>query len=267
ENRAIAESRPLYNRRSKPPKSLHWVKLTNERFPRLSIARSPGDSAMVLGPFRTRRSAIDVMHGLWDATRIRRCTSPGNGCDFAQLGQAVCTCDGSISTAAYAAIVNDLFDGVQRPAALVEVTRARMERLSALQRFEDAAAVRDRWTSLTAAIHRRRVWQAFQESGRIEASDPEGVSLLITHGRMVTAWPSTDTLPLTLAPTTRPLPHPPSMAAIDEAMLLWKWLGRTGVRIVSVGGTLALPAWKLPGLADRRQQEPMRDTMTTRSRS
>ena len=37
ELRLIGEHRPRYNRRSRPPRSQHWVKLTNERYPRLSM--------------------------------------------------------------------------------------------------------------------------------------------------------------------------------------------------------------------------------------
>jgi DNA polymerase-3 subunit epsilon len=252
ENRAIADLRPLYNKRSKPPKSLHWVKLTQERFPRLSIARSPGSARMVLGPFRNRRSAEEVMHGLWDATRIRRCTRPGTGCGFAQLGQAVCPCDGSMSTDDYAPIVDELINGIIEPVLLIGLTRSRMQRLAELHRFEDAALVRDRWISLTRAIHRNRVWNAFQDAGKIEASGPGGVTLLISHGRMEVAWPSASTRPHALTSATEPSAHPPSMAAIDEALLLWQWLARSPARIASVDGVLALPASEIPDLSSFR---------------
>ena len=250
ENRAIAELRPLYNRRSKPPRSLHWVKLTRERFPRLSIVRTPGDSPMVLGPFRNRRSAEAVMHGLWDASRIRRCTGLGKGCGFAQLGQAVCPCDGSMSVAQYAHIVDELIGGIENLAHLVERTRSRMQRLVELQRFEDAALVRDRWESLTRAIHANRTWRAFHDAGRMEVVGRGGVTLLISHGHMDHAWQTGSTRPLTLAMVTEPSTIPPSMVAIDEAMLLWNWISKSGSGIVSVEGVLAVPATHIPKLRD-----------------
>jgi DNA polymerase-3 subunit epsilon len=248
ENRAIANLRPLYNKRSKPPKSLHWVTLTQERFPRLSIARSPRDSPVVLGPFRNRRSAEEVMHGLWDATRIRRCTGKGKGCGFAQLGQAVCPCDGSMSITEYSRVVDDLTNGIIDPVRLMDLTLSRMQRLAALQRFEDAALVRDRWASLAGAIHRKRVWNAFQDAGEIEVSGSGGVTLLISQGQMNLAWPTTETRPLSLATNAGWSPYPPSMAAIDEAMILWTWLSKRGSCVVSVDGSLALPATRVPSL-------------------
>ncbi|VAV93467.1 DNA polymerase III epsilon subunit-related protein MSMEG4261, partial [hydrothermal vent metagenome] len=97
ELRMITEYTPLYNRRSKPPRSLHWIRLTDERFPRLSITRTPGASRLTVGPFRSRRAAEIVMAALWDASRIRRCTRPGRGCRLAEISDAVCPCTGSVS--------------------------------------------------------------------------------------------------------------------------------------------------------------------------
>ena len=248
ENRAITDLRPLYNKRSKPPKSLHWVRLTQERFPRLSIARSPGDCPVALGPFRSRRSAEEVMHALWDATRIRRCTGKGKGCGFAQLGHAVCPCDGSIRTDKYAQVVDELKKGIKKPELLMEHTRSRMQRLSELQRFEDAALVRDRWESLARAIHRNRIWKSFQDAGSIEISGSEGVTLQISRGKMDVAWTTDVGRPHALATFSEPSVHPSSMAAMDEAMLLWRWLSKSGSRIVSVDGSLALPVTRVPSL-------------------
>jgi DNA polymerase-3 subunit epsilon len=252
ENRAIADLRPLYNKRSKPPKSLHWVKLTQERFPRLSIARSPGDSPLVLGPFRNRRSAEEVMHGLWDATRIRRCTGKGRGCGFAQLGQAICPCHGTITAEEYRKVVDALVSGIVHPELLLEVVRSRMGRLASLQRFEDAALVRDRWESLTTAIHRSRIWRSLQEAGSLEVAGSGGATLQITNGRMDAAWTTDSTRPLTLTKLSEPCAHPSSMAAMDEAMLLWKWLSKSGSNVVSVDGRLAMPATRAPSLANDR---------------
>ena len=80
ELRLIHDHKPRYNRKSKPPKSSHWVKLTNEAFPRLALVRTlKEDGLMYLGPFRSRRAAETVMHAIWDALPIRRCIGrPGS---------------------------------------------------------------------------------------------------------------------------------------------------------------------------------------------
>ena len=58
ELRLIAAHAPPYNRRSKFPERVVWLKLTDEAFPRLSVVRAlaEGDTAY-LGPFASRRSA------------------------------------------------------------------------------------------------------------------------------------------------------------------------------------------------------------------
>jgi DNA polymerase-3 subunit epsilon len=236
ELRAIAEHRPVYNKRSKPPRSLHWLKLTDERFPRLSIARTPGDGPLVLGPFRNRRSAEDVMCALWDATRIRRCTGRGTGCGYGQLGRAVCPCDATVSDDEHEAIVGALVDGIEKPELLIEATSDRMSRLAGLQRFEEAALVRDRWAALTRAIGRTHAWESLQSASAIEADGPGGVSLLICHGGLVEAWRTNATRPLAAVPGPTPSRFASSMAAADEAMLLWAWLMQPGVSMRHTDG-------------------------------
>ena len=74
ELRLIAAHKPRHNRRSKPPRTQQWVKLTAERFPRLSIARvQKNDGGLYLGPFRSKRAADLVLTAIWDASPIRRC--------------------------------------------------------------------------------------------------------------------------------------------------------------------------------------------------
>lgn len=134
----------------------------------------------------------------------------------------------------------------------MEPVRSRMDRLAQAKRFEEAALVRDRWASLRRAIQRNRIWHALQNAGLVEASGPEGASVLIEHGRMVASWPTTGVRPLLVLSATNDAIHPPSMAAIDEALLLWKWLTRSSVQIVSLEGSLALPAWEIPDLTSRQ---------------
>ncbi len=255
ELRTIVENTPLYNRRSKPPRSLHWVRLTDERFPRLSITRSPSDSRLVFGPFRSRRAAEMVMHALWDASRIRRCTGPGRGCGFAEITGAVCPCDGAVSPSQYAAIVDELISGMAAPALLAERIEERMARLALHQRYEDAAAVRDRWSALARAIEQSRAWTCLQAAGTIEASGPDGVTLVVDHGRLEAAWGTGETPPM-WSPVSRPhLAQPPTMLALDEAMLLWSWLNGPGVRLDHVDGQLALPASRVVHPAPARSAE------------
>lgn len=252
EIREIYDKQPRYNRRSKRPRSEHWVRLTSERFPRLSIVRSPGNAILALGPFRSRRAAESVMHALWDSTRIRRCTSKGKGCGFAQLGQSLCPCDGDISDESYRTIVQDLVSGVERPEDLKVVIEDRMRALAAGQLFEDAALVRDRWDSLARALERSRAWTAFQRAGQLEATGVDGVTLIIDRGRLVAAWPEGSAPPLVPQIASPDEAHPPDTLAIDEAMLLWRWVCDDDVALNQVEGVFSTPSSRVPLLSRQR---------------
>lgn len=256
ELRLITEHRPRYNRRSQPPRSMHWVTVTDERLPRISITRSPERGLCALGPFRSRSHAESVMHAIWDASPIRRCTRPGRGCDYAQLGIAVCPHAGDVTDAEYDRIVHDLVDALGRdPAPLLARLRRRLESLAAHARFEEAARCRDGWRRLAASIDHRRAWDALRRAGVVIAQR-DGITVEIHSGRLAAVWRAGSTRPLT---TVEPIGDdlPASMLAADEAALIWAWLTQDTTELVSVSGELATPSHPVPeldGILDDRPQ-------------
>jgi DNA polymerase-3 subunit epsilon len=253
ELRLIHEHVPRYNRASKPPKSNHFVTLTAETFPRLSLTRKlHDDSDFVLGPFRSRRSAELVMHAIWDATRIRRCSGkPGTrsgNCAAAQLGVSLCPCDGSIDEAEYRAALLPLERAMEGdPGPMLDPLIERMRTHMLALRYEEAGWVRDRYRALAASLERRREWHELQAAGTLEARDDAGEWVSISGGRHVRSWSARDGRPL-MAVIERPdrTPVPPTVGMAAEARLLWKWLGRKRTRIMSADG-------RLPDLAPRIQ--------------
>jgi DNA polymerase-3 subunit epsilon len=257
ELRLIDDLVPRYNRRSRPPRALHWLTLTDERFPRLSITRTPGRGRAQIGPFRSRRSAEAAMHALWDASMIRRCTSRGRGCHAAQLGVCVCPHEGTMSEAEYDAIVEALMIGLRTdPTHLFAAVMARLRTLVATGRFEDAAACRDNWRALASALDRTRIWRALQSAGTIIARNGDAL-VSVTRGTMTGSWRIGTTQPLP-APAPAPADFPSSMLAADEASLVWKWLMHPDTEVVGVSGELALPPAPIPRLEhlDQATDEP-----------
>jgi len=256
ELRLIAEHRPRYNRRSRPPRSQHWVKLTNERFPRLSMVRTVrDDTALYLGPYRSRRSAEVVVHAIWDAAPIRRCNGVGGrrsaACSYGQLGTALCPCDGSVADDAYQVVVERVREGIEdNPAVLLDALRERMARLAGGRRFEDAAEARDRYQSLARSLERRRAWQALSAAGTLWVEDDAGDGIAVSHGRLVGSWNARSQPPLVAAepPITPGTTVPESVQTAEEAHLIWKWLERDSVSIVQSTGTLSLPRRPVPSL-------------------
>ncbi len=255
ELRLIGQHTPRYNRRSRPARSPHWVKLTDERYPRLSMVRTVRDDALYLGPFRSRRAAEVVVHGLWDAVPIRRCNGRGNkrtaACSFSQLGVACCPCDGSIGEEGYARIVDMLRAGIlEEPTILLEPLRGRMTAMARDRRFEEAAELRDRYRTVARALERRRAWGALRRAGTVWLEDTAGDGAIVGEGRLLAAWNADGTPPLVaMVPPTDDGPSVPvSIGAAEEAHLIWRWMTRPEVRIVDSTGTLSLPARPVPDL-------------------
>lgn len=260
EIRLIHHHVPRLNRRSRPPKSPQFVKLTAERFPRLSIVRTLRDDGCVyLGPFRSRRIANTVVAAIWDAIPIRRCMTTGGkrspACSFAQLGVAMCPCDGSVSEADYQEVVSRLRRGIEDdPAELLDPLVARLREYARTARFEEAADLRDRHRALSLALENRRSWGVLRRAGLLWAEDSTGDSVLVESGRLVGAWGPDDQPPLTTTAAVEATPHlvPATVGQAEEARLVWKWLDRPDVRIVESTHPLATsrhPVARLTSLA------------------
>jgi DNA polymerase-3 subunit epsilon len=257
ELRLIHAHRPRHNRRSRPPKTSHWVKVTREAFPRLSVVRTLKEDALAyLGPFRSKQSADLVMTALWDATSIRRCrSSPATRsakCAPAQLGVALCPCDGSLSPEEYRPVVERLVEGLQHdPDLLLSPLADKMTQLAAQNRYEEAGWLRDRHQALARAIDRRRIWNSLTQVGFCEVESEDGCRVLIDHGRLIATWRLDRTPPLRPAPTLgedRPREVPGSVEMAEEAELVWKWLDTNEIRLVEATGFLALPARRVSRL-------------------
>ncbi len=250
EVRLIHAHRPRHNRRSRPPKSSHWVKLTREAFPRLSVVRTLNDKGIFyLGPFRSKRSADLVVAALWDATRIRRCSGrPGTRsgkCAPAQMGAALCPCDGTLPQTSYQAEVERVIQGLASdPEPLLSLLAARMTQLATEQRYEEAGWALERHDALVRALESRRTWSALFGLGFSEFEDADGNRALVDHGRLVSTWRPGATPPLRPAPAP-PAPNGPGVAgsveAGEEAQIIWRWLTRPGGRIVEATGALSYP--------------------------
>jgi DNA polymerase-3 subunit epsilon len=259
ELRLIDEHKPRFNRRSKDGRKTMWVKLTNERFPRLSIVKQVrDDDAHYIGPFRSRltaQSAVDAVH---EVVPLRQCTGRISGrssaCALADMGRCGAPCTGAQSEGDYAIVVADcaaIFSGNARPGS--DLLRARLEELASAERFEDAARVRDRFLQLVRGAARAQRLAPLTRSPEIVAArraDQGGWELVsIRHGRLAgTAvsprgadpMVSVRTLQATAEVVPPPSPDRPS-ALVEETEILLRWLEAPGVRIVELDGIWTCP--------------------------
>jgi DNA polymerase-3 subunit epsilon len=180
EVRLIQHHRPRYNRRSRNPERYCYLKLTVERFPRLSLVRRVlPDGARYLGPFGSAGQAELVKAAIEDALPLRRCTmrigprGGGSACALLELGRCLGPCTGAVAQERYAALVATLeaaLDGDPEP--LLGPLRRRMAGYAAEQRYEQAAGARDRLEALTRALAEARRAAALATADEIVLARP-----------------------------------------------------------------------------------------------
>ncbi|WP_433255244.1 DEDD exonuclease domain-containing protein [Streptosporangium sp. CA-135522] len=283
ELRLIGSAKPRYNRRSRFPEKMVWLKLTDEPFPRLSIVREvKDDDAGYLGPFTSTRAAEDARAALHEAIPLRQCTeriTPRTGraaCALAGLGKCGAPCEGRQSAEEYGLHVVTARRAMELDAAPVfSAVQARMERLALDQRYEEAAADRDRLASYIRAGARMQRLRALTAIPQMVAASPVAGGAwqihVVRYGRLASAGvmprgahptPFVDALVAT-AETVVPGPGPVPAASAEETECILRWLETPGVRLVQVDGTWSLPiggAGRLKARLDHayRSAEPHR---------
>jgi DNA polymerase-3 subunit epsilon len=198
EVRLVQALQPRFNRQLKAWRQYSYLKLTNERFPRLTVARvARADGALYLGPFASSNTAHLVREAIETAIPLRRCAArlgrafvarEGDApCVPAQLGVATCPCRGEIDDDRYGELVALARRGLTtEPEILLGPLEARMRRLAGEQRFEEAAATRDRAAALARALERRRRIDALRGAARVVVTTRSG-DVELRHGRLVLA--------------------------------------------------------------------------------
>lgn len=162
ESNLIKEHMPRYNVRLRDDKAYPLIKITNEEFPRICIARRrERDGARYFGPYPNSR-AVREMIKLASALGIRRCRKklPCQPCLNYHIKQCSAPCIGEVSGDEYRDIVRNVAGFLKgRRSELIASLENEMDRLSGMQEYEKAALVRDRLDSLYALSQRQRVSQ------------------------------------------------------------------------------------------------------------
>ncbi|MFI6907445.1 DEDD exonuclease domain-containing protein [Nonomuraea sp. NPDC050394] len=262
ELRLIGGAKPRYNRRSRFPEKVVWLKLTQEPFPRLSIVREVrDDDAAYLGPFSSARAADDARTALHEAVPLRQCTQRLSvstrvaACALHEMGRCGAPCAGHESPADYALHTEAARRAMQHDAgAVYTAVSARMERLSVEQRYEEASVDRDRLATFIRAAARMQRLSALTGIPQMVAAGPAfdgGWDIhVIRYGRLAAAGvmargthpvPYVESLVAT-AENVIPGPGPTHAATAEETECILRWLESPGIRLVEVDGEWSLPA-------------------------
>ncbi|MET0425035.1 MAG: DEDD exonuclease domain-containing protein [Actinoplanes sp.] len=262
ELRLIAAHAPPYNRRSKYPDRVVWLKLTAETYPRLSVVRAlADDDAAYLGPFSSRRTAELAAAGVYDAVPLRQCTHKLSlrtvvpACALAELGRCPAPCEHKISPEEYARDAAIPFRTATHgdPEPVLRALLTRIEALADRQRYEEAAVLRSRLIALLRATVRMQRLSGLTRLAEVVAARRDGVGgweiVVVRHGRLAAAAtspprehprPTLDAAKLT-AETVLPGPGPVPAATAEETERILAWLERADTRLVETSGDWVSP--------------------------
>lgn len=253
EVRLINQWRPRYNHKSMRPEHTAWLRLTDERYPRIVVSRAIYGEPGWLGPMRSLGDARRAAEALQQALGVRSCTQrltivPRKGahaCIQKDLGTCVAPCvlgadSGyddvtAIARRAMDAEVSPVVTALERAVAAYAET----------QEYERAAEVRD---GLSAAVDgaMRHTRLASLRACRIVAVRPiDGAWEIaaVSHGVLAGTrrvqhgvWAAADELRRgwDVLDVDNPL--------VEEQELVLNWLEQPGTRLLYVEGEWASPA-------------------------
>jgi len=283
ELRLIAEHRPPYNRRSKFPERVVWLKLTTDAFPRLSTVRGKRDDtdsgAAYLGPFRGRVAAEMAAEAILTAIPLRTCTARisvrataknPSPCVLAEMGRCGAPCDGRMSVDDYTAIADQARQAIHRdPRLVISAVQSRMADLVSNERFEDAALWRDRLAAFLRGAARQQRLHALRHIDELVAASPtddQGWQIhIIRNGRLAAAGiaergadPHRTIAALRAA--THDLPEAAHDGAlVEESEVVLRWLESPTTRLVHLSHEYVLPIHSANGFLEHLAPTITRD--------
>jgi DNA polymerase-3 subunit epsilon len=202
------------------------------------------------------------MAAVHEALPLRQCTkrlsarllSPA--CVLAEMRRCGAPCQGGESVEAYAVHAQAFRDAVAGdPGRIVDALTQRIHTLAAAQRFEDAAAQRDRLSAFVRTVARLQRLQALTSVEQLVAAQPTAdlgwEVVVVRRGRLAATGvvprgahpgPYVEALVAT-AETVVPGVGPLPAATAEETHLVLRWLETAGTRLVRLDGTWASPAF------------------------
>lgn len=217
EARLVAAHQPAFRRSGRRRPAPAYVKLTSDRQPRLVVVHRPRlDGAVYLGPLPSARAAQLAKEAIETSLSVsflpeiagRKLISSRELLRRAVAGE---------------------------PEILLGPLSARMNRLAAARRYEEAVVARKQYQALAEALRRQWLIATVRAAGRVVV-ESGGVALEIEAGRLVTPG-----LPGPVGPAT-PIPAPLPGDEACEVLLVARWLEREGaagrLRLVHSGGPL-----------------------------
>ena len=185
-------------------------------------------------------------------------------CASAQLGVALCPCAGGVTEADYDVHVQRVVSALTgRADLIIEPLRARMDDMARAERFEEAAAARDRLGALITAIGRQRRMDQLLACERLLVRVDSGEVAELRRGVLWQMWPEghADQLApfaraVEMQPERPPEPgRPVERDLADELNCVGSWLDQhtSRVQLEHADGQLVSVYPRLPDMRPRQR--------------
>lgn len=154
----IKKHKPKYNIQLKDDKRYPYVKITNEKFPRLVITRNLSKKGSFYGPFTDVGSVKKTVKFLKSLFKIRTCRHMDGPCLNSQIDLCYAPCDNKISPEEYDEIIHKIdlfFQG--KYSTIVKNLKKEMKQAADNQEYEKAAVLRDQIDSIEEIMEKQFV--------------------------------------------------------------------------------------------------------------
>jgi excinuclease ABC subunit C len=156
----IKQHNPRYNVMLKDDKTYPYIKITNEKHPRLEITRKVvKDKARYFGPYANAGAASEVKKLLDRLYPLRKCKSlPKQVCLYYHLGQCLAPCVYDVDEAEYQRLVEEIakfLDGGHT--AMKQQLTEKMFQAAENMEYERAKELRDQIRSIEAVMEKQKV--------------------------------------------------------------------------------------------------------------
>ncbi len=154
----IKKHHPRYNIQLKDDKRYPYVKITDEKFPRLVITRNVTKNGVYYGPFTDVGSVKRTVKFLKSLFKIRTCRNMDGPCLNSQIDLCYAPCDERISEEEYSEIINKIdlfFQG--KYSVIVKNLKEEMTQAALNEEYEKAAVLRDQIASIEEIMEKQFV--------------------------------------------------------------------------------------------------------------
>ena len=154
----IKKHHTRYNIQLKDDKRYPYVKITDEKFPRLVITRNVTKNGVYYGPFTDVGSVKRTVKFLKSLFKIRTCRNMDGPCLNSQIDLCYAPCDERISEEEYSEIINKIdlfFQG--KYSVIVKNLKEEMTQAALNEEYEKAAVLRDQIASIEEIMEKQFV--------------------------------------------------------------------------------------------------------------